>query len=76
MPEERCPRRAYLLRCWRHRETPGGEGTHWRFSLEEVLQKGPRRGFGSLEAVVSFLQGELDADEGVPSEEHTDGAHQ
>ena len=61
MPGRRRSRRAYLLRCWRAGGATGGGEPRWRFSLEEVLEKGPRRGFGSLEALVSFLRGELGA---------------
>jgi hypothetical protein len=53
------PYRAYLLRCWQ-------EGSHWRFSAEEVLHKQPRRGFDSLGALVAFLQAELVGNEDRP----------
>lgn len=44
----------YLLRMWRER----GSTSSWRFSLENV-QGGTRRGFGSLAALVAFLEREV-----------------
>jgi len=50
--------RAYLIRCWRDRS--GSDEEHpWRFSVEEILSERRRRGFGSLEALVAFLQAEF-----------------
>jgi hypothetical protein len=46
----------YLLRCWKEGETTPGQDPHWRFSVEEILQKQPRQGFDSLEALTAFLQ--------------------
>jgi hypothetical protein len=40
---------SYLLRMWRT-----GEHSAWRASLEDP-QTGERRGFGSLEALLSYL---------------------
>lgn len=51
--------RAYLLRCWRERESSPGQEPHWRFSVEHVLHQRSRQGFDSLEALVAFLQAEL-----------------
>ena len=56
------PSRAYLLRCWQEGNTAPEQPTRWRFSVEEVLRKGPRRGFESLEGVAAYLQAELAAD--------------
>jgi hypothetical protein len=53
------PARAYLLRCWQEGEAAPGKKVRWRFSLESVLQRRPRRGFDSLEALAAFLQAEL-----------------
>jgi hypothetical protein len=47
---------AYLLRCWREKETPSGPIPRWQFSVEDVLQHRPQRGLGSLEALVDFLR--------------------
>ncbi len=60
---QKTPRRyyAYVLRCWLEESRTQGTQTSWRFSLERVLHQRTRRGFGSLEAMVSFLQAELDA---------------
>jgi hypothetical protein len=53
------PTRAYLLRCWQEDEPLTGAERRWRLSLEDVLRKGPRRGFDSLDALVEFLDEEL-----------------
>jgi hypothetical protein len=53
------PIRAYLLRCWQEGQAPPGEKARWRFSVEGVLHKQPRRGFDDLESLVAFLQDEL-----------------
>jgi hypothetical protein len=59
----RCPEsgyRAYLLRCWQEEGAgPDGEPA-WRFTLGQPGDEGRRRGFASLEALVVFLQEELD----------------
>lgn len=58
--------RAYLLRCWQEGgDTPGG-AARWRFSVEEVLRKQPRRGFDDLEALFHFLQAEMAGGEDQP----------
>ncbi len=49
--------RAYLLRLW---QVVNDEGRlHWRASLEDP-HTGERRGFGSLEALVAFLEAGMD----------------
>lgn len=45
-------RRAYLLRCWQEGGDIPDKAPHWRFSVEEVLSKQPRRGFGDLESLL------------------------
>jgi hypothetical protein len=55
------PSRAYLLRCWQEANTAPEQPPGWRFSVEEVLRKGPRRGFDSPEALMAYLQAELAA---------------
>ncbi len=45
---------AFLLRCWKE---PNGEGElAWRFSLVTINEKGEKKGFASLEAVVDHLR--------------------
>lgn len=44
--------RAYLLRCWQ-------EGNSWRYSVETADKEQERRGFGSLEALLTWLETEL-----------------
>lgn len=56
------PHRAYLLRCWREGAAPGGLPV-WRFTLEEVLHRGRRRGFNSLAALFVFLEAALGAED-------------
>jgi hypothetical protein len=53
------PQHAYLLRCWQEGECAEDQVPLWRFSVEEILHKGPRRGFDSLEALIDFLRMEL-----------------
>jgi hypothetical protein len=43
---------SYLLRMW---EVPGGQGTGWRASLEDV-QSGELQGFQDLDALIRYLQ--------------------
>jgi hypothetical protein len=60
MPEEKPPlSRAYLLRCWQEGEVIAGQSPRWRFRVEEVLPEQRHMGFGSLEALITFLQAEL-----------------
>ena len=57
------PYHTYLLRCWQERSTEGIEEVKvWRFSLEEP-RTGRRRGFATLEALLSALQAELMAEQ-------------
>jgi hypothetical protein len=50
------PYRTFLLRCWQEgRASPGGRFT-WRFSVEDVLDKRRRQGFGSFEQVIAYLR--------------------
>jgi hypothetical protein len=67
------PTRAYLLRCWQGGEAVAGEGRRWRFSLEELLPKRPRRGFESLDALVGFLEAELAKGDGAAGQASEDG---
>jgi hypothetical protein len=53
-PTPAAPYRSWLLRCWHERGAAGLAGG-WRFSLEEP-GTGERRGFGSLEALLAFLE--------------------
>jgi hypothetical protein len=57
--KESSTQRAYLLRCWWEGGDSPGEAPRWRFSVEEVLSKQPRRGFDDLEAVFGFLRAEM-----------------
>ncbi len=50
--------RTFLIRCWEERSRDPTLPTVWRFSLEDP-HTGRRRGFPSLEDVVTFLRGEL-----------------
>jgi hypothetical protein len=66
------PDRTYLLRCWQDEQAPSGEEPRWRFSVEEVLQKRPRQGFESLEALFAFLRADLSDGGDEPPDEHVD----
>jgi hypothetical protein len=68
MERQEPPQRAYLLRCCRERRGRAAWGSLWRFSLEEVLGDRRRRGFHSLEALVTFIRGELREAEAGPDE--------
>lgn len=63
------PQHAYLLRCWPEGEAMDDKAPHWRFSLEEILKKEPRRrGFDTLEALIVFLRAELADEVDEPSD--------
>jgi hypothetical protein len=55
----RAPQRAYLVRCWHEGGDVAGEAAHWRFSVEEVLTRQPRRGFEDLEGLFRYLEAEM-----------------
>ena len=55
--QEKC--RAYLLRCWQEGKVRADHEPLWRFSVEDVFGERPKQGFGSLEALISFLRVEL-----------------
>ncbi len=50
---------AYVLRCWREQVHDARLPAGWRFSLEEI-EGGKRHGFGTFEALVAFLEAELE----------------
>jgi len=61
MLREPVPRqKTYLLRLWETRSVPPDDAATWRFLLEDV-QSSTRHGFASLEALVSFLHRETQA---------------
>ncbi len=60
--------RAYLLRCWQEGEAAPGKEPRWRFSLEDVLHERRRKGFDSLEALITFLRDELTGGADEPSD--------
>jgi len=49
---------AYMLRLWQERPASSERPAVWRFSLEDP-HTGKRRGFASLEELVTFLQRQL-----------------
>ncbi|MGD2145114.1 MAG: hypothetical protein PVH41_00295 [Anaerolineae bacterium] len=59
--------RAYLLRCWQERDSGTDRASPWRFAVEEVFGERRRQGFGSLEALLSFLRVELARQGSKPS---------
>ena len=60
--------RSYLLRLYRVRE---GEAAHWRASLQSA-RGGKRSHFGSLKAMVDFLEQEGDLAEGAEEQGQAD----
>jgi len=54
---------AYVLRCWEMRSQHHDRPATWRFSLEDA-QTREKRVFPDLEALVVFLQTELERHEG------------
>ncbi len=50
---------SYVLRCWEMRSQHSDRPATWRFSLEEA-QTREKRAFADLEALVTFLQTELE----------------
>ena len=51
--------RVYLLRSWREGHHPSGALPVWRFSLEDPTTR-QRRGFATLEDLMSFLAAEME----------------
>ena len=49
---------AYLLRYWEVRSDRPGQPSAWQFSLEEAGTE-ERRGFHSLEALLTYLERDL-----------------
>ena len=66
--------RAFLLRCWQEADAgPAGQAA-WRFTLVQMGEGQTKRGFASLEDLISYLQGELDmARPHAPRESHKQG---
>jgi hypothetical protein len=59
MAKKTSTERAYLIRCWHERDAPADASPTWRFSVEEVLGEGHRRGFDDVELLIAFLLSEL-----------------
>ena len=57
---------AYLLRCWEAPDRGSDLLPAWRYSLEDP-HSGARRGFASLEALVTHLRAELGLDAAEPA---------
>ncbi len=51
-------RRVYLLTMWEERPARAGRSALWRFSLEDTIG-GKRLAFGSLDALIGFLQAQM-----------------
>jgi hypothetical protein len=52
---------SYLLRLW---EVPGGQGSGWRASLEDV-QTGELKGFQDISGLIDYLQGQVLESQGM-----------
>ena len=57
--EKKLSSRAYLLRCWQEGEVVPGRTPRWRFRVEEVAPGQRQMGFGSVDALITFLRAEL-----------------
>ena len=58
--QDKPPRyQSYMLRCWEMRSQQPDRPATWRFSLEDP-QTREKHAFPDLEALVSFLQAELE----------------
>lgn len=55
--------RTFLLRWWHTAGSPASDKSAWRFSLEEVGTSLPRHGFNNLQALMTFLETELNSDD-------------
>ncbi len=53
--------RSFVLRCWQDGEGETGQPPAWRYVIQEVGPAEQRRAFGSLAALLLFLQTELSA---------------
>lgn len=64
--QDQTPKRyhSYLLRLWQEQEIDVVQDDEpqmqWRCSLEEIGEEPRRRGFGSLEALMQFLENTMD----------------
>ena len=69
--------RTYVLRCWEEQGYTVGQTGRWRCSLED-LHTGARRGFAAWQALMVFLQAELehDAHNGGAGPEPDQSAHE
>ncbi|MCB8969064.1 MAG: hypothetical protein H6665_00945 [Ardenticatenaceae bacterium] len=54
------PYHAFLLRCWQESTSNPNAASAWRFSLEDAHSR-QRRGFASLEELITFLEASLTA---------------
>lgn len=53
--------RVYVLRLWQERPPSPARAAVWRFSVNDP-RTGQRRGFGSLEGLIAFLQAQVGAE--------------
>jgi hypothetical protein len=62
------PRRAFLLGCWQEGVNPSDGTPIWRFALEAVDHKSPRKGFGALAELMQYVRDQLQSDNAVTGE--------
>jgi hypothetical protein len=60
---------SYMLRLWEVRSQRPGQPSTWHFSLEDP-QTGQRHVFPDLEALVAFLQAELEGSGDEPAQSY------
>ena len=65
------PDRAYLIRCWQEENANAPGTVRRRFSVEEVLHKGPRRGFADLASLLDYLRTELQGESAARESDHS-----
>ena len=59
--------RAFVLRWWPEAQTTPEEPAVWRFTLEKVGPPHTRRAFGTIEALMAFVQTEWQSSD-VPTD--------
>lgn len=55
--------RSFLVRGWRVSGAGGADRPLWRFVVQEVGSRQPRRAFAGLDQLVSYLHAELDGEQ-------------
>ncbi len=67
--------KSFWLRCWQGGRRQVESQENWRFSLEDPVT-GQKRGFTDLQALVSYLESELDRENQMALAEQDAGSFQ